>query len=266
MNKKINTKVAVGILVLVLAVVGWLVYWQVSRYIVSLDQLQFNQAVEQNAFVNDNQNDNQGNKSEIANPASVNCVNKGGKLEIRTGSGGGQVGYCVFANGKECEEWKYFRGECAPDSGTNNNQNSQTKKTTLTKTSGGDRYTYYQGSITVSGKYIEYNPDTMLGGILCFDADDKTGYLIPREPNFWGPGQPDTRSPWFCFSNQAEAKKMLGVNDKVIFQNKTVECFSGPATVTVSHYITDKLESETYDKAQLDKVVSSQKYSPSCSQ
>jgi putative hemolysin len=51
-------------------------------------------------------------KKGIANPASVKCVEDGHKLEIRTGEGGGQVGICINAEGKECEEWKYFRGEC----------------------------------------------------------------------------------------------------------------------------------------------------------
>lgn len=49
----------------------------------------------------------------IANPASVNCEEKGGTLEIRNDASGGQVGYCKFSNGTECEEWAYFRGECA---------------------------------------------------------------------------------------------------------------------------------------------------------
>ncbi len=48
----------------------------------------------------------------LANPASTNCVNKGGTLEIRTDETGGQYGVCKFANGSECEEWKFFRGEC----------------------------------------------------------------------------------------------------------------------------------------------------------
>jgi putative hemolysin len=52
----------------------------------------------------------------IANPASVFCGDNGGTLEIRTGSGGGQVGVCVFPDASECEEWSYFRGECAPGS------------------------------------------------------------------------------------------------------------------------------------------------------
>jgi putative hemolysin len=49
----------------------------------------------------------------IANPASTNCIEKGGKLTIKTEKDGGQVGYCLLENGKECEEWQYFRGECS---------------------------------------------------------------------------------------------------------------------------------------------------------
>jgi putative hemolysin len=48
---------------------------------------------------------------DMANPASVFCVDQGYKLEIRD-EAGGQVGYCVFPNGAECEEWTFFRGEC----------------------------------------------------------------------------------------------------------------------------------------------------------
>ena len=55
------------------------------------------------------------NNSKIANPASVFCIEKGGKLEIRTASDGSQSGYCIFSSGKECEEWAYFRGECSLD-------------------------------------------------------------------------------------------------------------------------------------------------------
>jgi putative hemolysin len=51
-------------------------------------------------------------KSQMANPASVNCEQNGGTLDIRTGADGGQTGYCKFSDGSECEEWQYFRGEC----------------------------------------------------------------------------------------------------------------------------------------------------------
>ncbi|MGI9553924.1 MAG: DUF333 domain-containing protein, partial [Thermodesulfobacteriota bacterium] len=26
----------------------------------------------------------------------------------------GDVGYCLFNDGTQCEEWAYFRGECRP--------------------------------------------------------------------------------------------------------------------------------------------------------
>lgn len=49
----------------------------------------------------------------LANPASVYCTEQGGMLEIRNDDSGGEVGYCVFDDGSECEEWVYFHGECA---------------------------------------------------------------------------------------------------------------------------------------------------------
>lgn len=52
-------------------------------------------------------------KEEIANPASVHCEEQGGKLEIRKG-GDGEMGYCMFDDGSECEEWAFMRGECKP--------------------------------------------------------------------------------------------------------------------------------------------------------
>jgi uncharacterized protein len=49
----------------------------------------------------------------MANPASVNCVKQGGKVDIRTAPDGGQTGYCLLPDGHECEEWALFRGECS---------------------------------------------------------------------------------------------------------------------------------------------------------
>lgn len=50
---------------------------------------------------------------QLANPASVYCEENGGKVDIRD-EADGQVGYCVFPDGSECEEWAYYRGECQP--------------------------------------------------------------------------------------------------------------------------------------------------------
>ena len=52
--------------------------------------------------------------TQIANPASVNCVEKGGKSEIRTDADGNQYGMCIMSDGRECDEWTFFReGTCA---------------------------------------------------------------------------------------------------------------------------------------------------------
>ncbi len=50
----------------------------------------------------------------LPNPASVFCEQNGGKLDLRTDAAGGVAGVCVFPDGSECDEWAYFRGECAP--------------------------------------------------------------------------------------------------------------------------------------------------------
>ena len=50
---------------------------------------------------------------DMANPASVFCTEQGYQLEIRDEETG-QVGYCIFPDGSECEEWAFFNGECAP--------------------------------------------------------------------------------------------------------------------------------------------------------
>lgn len=54
----------------------------------------------------------QSDNTQIANPASVYCTQQGGKSEIRE-SENGQIGYCVFPNGRECEEWAFYRKECS---------------------------------------------------------------------------------------------------------------------------------------------------------
>jgi len=47
----------------------------------------------------------------IANPASENCVQKGGTLEIRTNKSG-EYGVCLFEDNRQCEEWALMRGDC----------------------------------------------------------------------------------------------------------------------------------------------------------
>lgn len=56
--------------------------------------------------------------SEIANPASVFCLEHGGDSQIQTNLDGSQTGYCVFSDGSQCEEWAFYRGECRKNSNT----------------------------------------------------------------------------------------------------------------------------------------------------
>ena len=54
-------------------------------------------------------------EANMPNPASVYCEENGGKVELRQDASGGVAGICVFADGSECDEWAFFRGECKPD-------------------------------------------------------------------------------------------------------------------------------------------------------
>lgn len=49
----------------------------------------------------------------LANPASVYCVQQGGRLVIRRGPKG-ETGICVLPDGRRIEEWKFFRAARHP--------------------------------------------------------------------------------------------------------------------------------------------------------
>ena len=50
----------------------------------------------------------------MANPASVDCGRKGGE-SVSVDTEEGQVGVCVFPDGRRCEEWALFRDQrCVP--------------------------------------------------------------------------------------------------------------------------------------------------------
>jgi putative hemolysin len=53
-----------------------------------------------------------GAQTGMPNPASVNCINNGGKLVITKDATGGELGMCTLSDGAICEEWAYMRGEC----------------------------------------------------------------------------------------------------------------------------------------------------------
>lgn len=52
-------------------------------------------------------------ETEVANPASANCVSQGGKVEMQKDENGSQFGVCIFDDGSRCEEWSLFKKNCA---------------------------------------------------------------------------------------------------------------------------------------------------------
>lgn len=51
------------------------------------------------------------NKAAMANPASTNCLEKGGTIDIRKNKNG-EYGVCLFEDNRQCEEWALLHGEC----------------------------------------------------------------------------------------------------------------------------------------------------------
>lgn len=49
---------------------------------------------------------------QISNPASENCIQQGGSLEIKQRGDGAQYGVCHFEDNRQCEEWALMRGDC----------------------------------------------------------------------------------------------------------------------------------------------------------
>jgi putative hemolysin len=55
--------------------------------------------------------------AQIANPASVYCEKRGGRLEL-VDEAEGQTGYCVLPDGRRVEEWALFRASQAEEEAT----------------------------------------------------------------------------------------------------------------------------------------------------
>ena len=55
-----------------------------------------------------------GGNTQLPNPAATFCEEQGGTGEIVTAADGSQSGVCHFPDGSVCDEWAFFRGDCAP--------------------------------------------------------------------------------------------------------------------------------------------------------
>jgi len=122
----------------------------------------------------------------LANPASVYCENQGGALSMRTDEKG-TVGYCLFDDGTECEEWAFYRGECnqenmkesAPATQPSATQQSVAEQTPLTLSS-----SVFGNNGSIPAKYtcdgLEINPPFQILGV---PEDTKSLALIVDDPD-----------------------------------------------------------------------------------
>ena len=81
------------------------------------------------------QDDVKGENVGIANPATIYCIELGYShkiIETREG----QVGICMFPDGSECDEWKFYSGEC----GAEFNYCAQNRYETITMSDGNDPF------------------------------------------------------------------------------------------------------------------------------
>lgn len=130
---------------------------------------------------------------------------------------------------------------------------SEIEENKLIKAAEDERYTHYNGTVVLSGKYREYDKNEgILAEILCFYPDEKSAALIPREEG-------DTRTVWFCFDDQVQAKNDFKINDAESFK-EIGSCLEGDAEVKISNYVADHLAGETADSATLDEIKSSQPF------
>lgn len=100
---------------------------------------------------------NETNQSaQIANPASVYCINHSGNLSIVTDAKGNQIGICTLPNGTKCEEWSFYRtGNCTENATLVINYPPEENETNVTETPiepSGSNF-----SIEITGMIAEFN-------------------------------------------------------------------------------------------------------------
>ncbi|MFA6099683.1 MAG: DUF333 domain-containing protein [Patescibacteria group bacterium] len=78
----------------------------------------------------------------LSNPATVYCLQEGGKFTMRKTLDGSTEGICELDNNIKCEEWAYYKGDCPAGSKHDKTATSTQTTTTTKETVGG------QGTVT----------------------------------------------------------------------------------------------------------------------
>jgi len=102
---------------------------------------------------------------------------------------------------------------------------------------GPDCHYQFSGKVEITGTYHVYDEtEAFLGNAVCFDADDASLSQIPYEAA-------DSRSVWFCFSNEDEARTQFPSSE-------------GTATIVIDEYFLILVGAEVWNTATLVDVVS----------
>jgi putative hemolysin len=106
-----------------------------------------------------------------ANPASVYCAQNGGMLSVITAPDGSQSGRCKFSDGRDCEEWDYFRSKICQ---------SPTPMTVPDNKNGCIAAGGKWGPVGIS-RHELCNLPTGDGGKICIDSSECNGTCIADE-------------------------------------------------------------------------------------
>jgi putative hemolysin len=164
-------------------------------------------------------------QANIPNPASVYCEAQGNKLEIRTAADGSQSGVCIFADGSECDEWAYFRGECGPTS----QSTTDSAPTAIPTAMPIDPADYQQGWWTYKhpayGFSIMLPEDWVVEEITTFDPL-MSGHSLYLHPNY-----DDKQSIHMAFRRVGEDARLwpTGVGQGEFIQQGTLDIAGLPA-------------------------------------
>ena len=104
----LSTLILIIILIIVVALgyIAYKLYIEPVKMPANISQTQDPQVITKDSFSKPAQSQT------LANPASENCVQKGGILKIMKNGSGGEFGLCQFEDDRACEEWALMRGQC----------------------------------------------------------------------------------------------------------------------------------------------------------
>ena len=114
MNKQTTTITIIIAVIIIIAVTLAFITFNKSK---SSNNRGKDQKVQETTKISDKPDQSQPDKKnspQLANPASVYCIKNGGKHITRKDDKSNEIGICVFPNGKECNEWEFYKGNCAP--------------------------------------------------------------------------------------------------------------------------------------------------------